>query len=131
MSRPPRARKSRFSMAPIMLGLGLALAYALVSRLVPMVWSSMLPGGLNQASTFRGWAGLVFAVALEAHRNFVGTVGFLCAIGAAGFLIATFARPLRPIVWLMAVAVIMIDAGIVYVTLRAAVEATAMQAGIF
>jgi len=112
------------------LALGLALGYQLVSRLVPMVWGSMLPGGLPQARMFRGWPGLVWAAAVQSHDNFAGSMLVLCIIGGAGFFISTFARPLRPIVWLMVVAVIAIDAGIVYVTLRTAIEATAMHAAI-
>lgn len=129
-SRPRRERKSRFSIAPVILAIGLTLGYQLTSRLVPMVWGSMLPGGLTQAQTFRGWPGLIWTLALQCHRNFATALFWLVAIGATGFVLAIFARPLRPIVWLMALATILIDAGIVYVTLRTAIEATAMQAGI-
>lgn len=129
MRRTPRVRKSKFSTAPIVLGLGLVLGYQLTARLVPMVWDSMLPGGLDQARFFRGWAGLVWAMAVYCHRDFPGTVAVLAAIGGVGFFVSTFMRPLRPIVWLMAVAAIGIDAGIVYVTLRTAIEATAQNAG--
>ena len=129
MSRPALPRKSRFSTAPIVLALALFAGYQITARLVPMVWASMLPGGLDQARFFRGWPGLVFALALACHRNFVTVVGVLSAIGAVGFFVSTFARPLRPLVWLMAAATIGANAGIVYVTLVTAVEATAQQAG--
>lgn len=129
MSRPPRARKSRFSTAPLILALGLALGYQLTSRLVPMVWGSMLPGGLDQARFFRGWPGLVWASSVRCHRDFPGVAAVLAVIGGVGLLLSTVVRPLRPIVWLMAVATIAIDAGIVYVTLRTAIEATAQSAG--
>ena len=124
MSRPPRVRKSRFSTAPIILALALALGYLLASRLVPMYWGSMLPNGLAQANTFRGWPGLVWSIAVHCHRDFAGTVGILGGIGLVGFLISTFARPLRPLVWLMAAAAVAADAGIVYVTIRTAAELT-------
>lgn len=129
MSRPPKVRKSRFTTAPIVLGLGLALGYLLASRLVPMVWGSMLPGGLDQARSFRGWPRLVRELAVRCHRDFLGTVGVLTGIGVAGLFLSAFVRPLRPVVWLMAVAAILADAGIVYVTLRVAVEATARNSG--
>ena len=38
-------------------------------------------------------------------------------------------RPLRPLIWLAAALLILLDAGIVYVTLRTAVEATAGAVG--
>ena len=131
MNKPPRARKSRFSIAPVILALGLVLGFQLLSRLVPHVWESMLPGGLDQARQFRGWAGLVWASAVHCHRDSTGAIAILATIGGVGFLLSTFVRPLRPIVWLMAIATIGVDAGIVYVTLRTAIEATAQQAGIF
>ncbi len=126
--RPPRARGSRFSTAPVVLALALFSGYQITARLVPMVWASMLPGGLDQARFFHGWRGLVFALALACHRDFVTATSVLVAIGAVGFFLSTFARPLRPLVWLMAATVIGINAGIVYVTLVTAVEATAGQA---
>src|SRR4051794_28611003 len=97
MSRPPRVRPSRFSTAPIILGLALGLGYLLLSRLVPMYWSAMLPYGLPQANTFRGWPGLVWALAVHCHRDFAGTMTILGAIALAGFALSTFARVLRPI----------------------------------
>jgi hypothetical protein len=130
MSKPPRAPRSRFSIAPVILGIGLVVGYQLTSRLVPMVWGSMLPGGLDQARHFRGWPGLVWVLAVHCHRDFAGTVAILAAIGGLGLVMATLARPLRPIVWLMAAGVIAADAGIVYVTLRTSIEATAQNVGI-
>ncbi len=130
MSRPSRPRRSRFSTAPFVLALGLLLGYQLTSRLVPMVWGSMLPGGLDQARTFRGWPGLVWALAVACHRDVFGVVATLAGIAVAGFWLSMFVRPLRPLVWLMVVGTIAIDAGIVYVTLRAAIEATAQNAGL-
>ncbi len=116
-------------MAPIILGFGLLVGYPLTARLVPMVWGSMLPGGLEQASHFYAWPGLLWAMAVYTHDHFLGTVAILSGIGGVGFLMSTFMRPMRPLVWLMALTTIGIDAGIVYVTLRVAIEATAQHAG--
>jgi hypothetical protein len=90
----------------------------------------MLPGGLEQARFFRGWPGLLWAMTLRSHRDFAGTIAILAAIGTSGFVIAAIARPLRPLVWLMAAATIAIDAGIVYVMYRAAVEIAMPAAGL-
>ena len=130
MERPARSRKSRFSTAPIVLALGLVLGYQLLSRLVPMVWSTMLPGGLEQARTFRGWPGLVWRLAVACHADFAGVLVVLGGIAAAGVFLSTWVRPLRFLVWLAAVASILIDAGIVFVTMRTALDATARAAGL-
>lgn len=130
MSRPPRARKTRFSTAPIVLALGLVVGYQLTARLVPKYWAAMLPGGLDQARFFRGWPGLLWASSVRCHLDFPGSAGLLAAIGASGFFLSTFVRPLRPVVWLMVAGTIAIDAGIVYVMIRTALEATARNAGI-
>lgn len=129
MSRPPRVRRSRFSTAPILLGLALGLGYLLLARLVPMYWASMLPHGLPQATTFRGWPGLVWSLAVHCHRDFAGTATILGGTALVGLVLSTFARPLRPVVWLMAAAAVAADAGIVYVTIRTAAELTLRNAG--
>jgi hypothetical protein len=121
-ARPPRVRKSRFSIAPVILGLGLLLGHQLVWKLVPTYWGSVLPGGLERARHFRGWAGLLWVCAVVCHRDFVATISLLGVIAGSGLLLSTFCRPMRPIVWLMALAVIVIDGGIVYVMMRTAVE---------
>ena len=128
MERPRRRR--RFTTAPLVLALGLVVGYQLLVRLVPQVWSTTLPGGLAQARFFRGWPGLVWHVALFCHRNFstVLLVGGLLVAGA--IVVGGWLRPLRFLVWLAAVAVILADAGIVYVTLRIALVATAADSGI-
>ena len=117
-------------MAPVALALAVLVGYQIVARFVPMTWASILPGGLEKARFFRGWPGLIWALSVQSHRNLPGTAGTLAAIVAIGFGLSLFARPLRPVVWLVALAAVLADAGIVYVTLRVAVEATAREAGL-
>lgn len=117
-------RKGRFSTAPFMLALGLVLGYQLLVRLVPKVWGSSLPGGLAQARQLRGWPGLVAALAVVCDRNFSSVLGIGAATVVAAFLWVRWAGPLRFLVWLAAVAVILVDAGIVYVTLRTSMAVT-------
>ena len=130
MSRPPRRRRSGFSMAPIALALGLVIGYQLLARFVPMTWDAMLPGGLEQARFFRGWPGLVWGLSVRSHRDFATVAGTLAALGVAGFAVSVLARPLRPIVWLAALATVAADAGIVYVTLHTAYGVTMHAAGL-
>jgi hypothetical protein len=128
MDRPPRRR--RFSTAPLVMGLGLVLGYQLLVRLVPRVWSTTLPGGLGQARFLRGWPGLVYRLALFCYRDFSAVLLVGGLLVAAAVVVSGWLRPLRFLVWLAAVAVILADAGIVYVTLRTALEATAAASGI-
>lgn len=130
MSRPPRRRGSRFSMAPIVFGLGLLLGFQLVHRLVPMVWASMLPGGWQQANHLRGWPGLVWTLAVASHESFPACCAWLAGLWLGATVVAASARALRPLVWLLAVGAIFADAGIVYITLRTSIQATAQAAGI-
>ncbi len=130
MTRPARPKRSRFSTSPIVLAIGLVIGHQLTYRLVPTYWAAMLPGGLEQAGFFRGWAGLLWSMAVACHRDFAGVVAILAGIWFTGFFLSTFLRPLRPLVWLMVLAVIAIDGGIVYVMARTAIEATAQSAGI-
>jgi hypothetical protein len=130
MSRAHRPRRSRFSTAPIVLALGLILAYQLLVRLVPLLWSELLPGHLEQAETFRGWPGLVWLLATQCHQNFGMALSFgACVVGAA-VVICGWMRPLRLLVWIASVAVILLDAGIVYVAIRTALDASAQAAGL-
>ncbi len=130
MARPPRTRRSRFSTAPVVIALGLVLGYQLLVRLVPRVWGELLPGGMRQARFLRGWPGLVGNLAWSCHLHFsaVLVIGGLFVAGA--ILVSGWLRPLRFLVWLAAIGVILADAGIVYVTLRAALETTADASGI-
>jgi hypothetical protein len=129
MARPPRRRPARFSIAPIYLVLGLILGYQLLVRFVPMVWASMLPGGLDQASQFRGWPAVVWHFSRYCRLRFPAVVLILGGAAGLGFLLSAL-RPLRIFVWLAAIAVVAVDAGILIVTLRTAMTATMQDAGI-
>jgi hypothetical protein len=123
-------RRGRPSTAPIVLAIGLVLGYQLLVRLVPKVWASLLPGGLDQAAQFRGWPGLVARLSVTCQQNFTATIAVGAGIVIAAYLWGRWVRPLRFLVWLAALAVIVLDAGIIYVTLRSSMEATFEGAGI-
>lgn len=130
MARPPRQRRKRVSTAPLVVALGLVLGYQLLVRLVPQVWGEMLPGGMDQARSFRGWPGLVGNLAWSCHQNFAAALVIGGLFVAGTILVSGWLRPLRFLVWLAAIGVILADAGIVYVTMRTALEATAAASGI-
>lgn len=129
MARPPKKRK-RFSIAPVYLALALVLGYQLLVRFLPMLWSQMLPGGLAQANSFWGWPGLVWRLAVLFNTRFDVTLLWLGGIGVSGFLISSWLRPLRFLVWLAALLMIAFDAGIIIVALKTAMDLTMRQAGI-
>jgi hypothetical protein len=122
-------RRAGFSTAPIVLGLGLILGYQLLVRFVPRVWAALLPGGLEQAGHLGGWPGLVLRLAVVCHQHFFGVCVFMGSVVAAGLMLGRGNRLLRAFVWVAAVAVILLDAGIIYVVLRASMQATLEGAG--
>jgi hypothetical protein len=130
MERQSRRGRGRISTAPFVLTLGLILADVMLTRLVPMIWEALLPHGLEQVATFRGWPALIWrsAVFCTMHQRPV-----LIAIGVAfvvSCLISFRVRPLRMVVWLSAAAVIALNAAILLVTIQTSMRATAAVAGI-
>jgi hypothetical protein len=123
-------RRSRFSTGPILLALALVVGYQILVRLVPAVWAEFLPGGLEQARMLRGWPGLVASLALLCRRNFSGLVIVLGGVVGSAWLLGRWSRILRFLVWLAALAVILLDAGLIYVTLRTSLEVTVQSSGL-
>lgn len=124
--KPPR----RIPLSPFYLVIGLALGYQLLARFVPMVWDGLLQGGLAQASTFTGLPGLVFRLARFCALDPPFVMMVLGGVGLAGFVIAFTARPLRFVVWLAALAVILIDGLILAVTLEASLNSALRDAAL-
>lgn len=130
LERRSKRRAGGFSLAPVYLALGLLLGDRLLIWLVPMVWNATLPGGFDQALKLQGLGGLLAQVAwaLRARSRFIELV--LGGIAIAGFLVSHFVRPLRILVWLAAVAMVLVDAGIVFVTLKTALAVTTSDIGL-
>ncbi len=129
MERRSRRPRGRVTTAPLVLAVGLALGDLLLTRLVPVLWESLLPYGLEQAAGLRGWPGLVWRAAVFCHTH---PRPVWAAIGASlvvGLLVGGVARPLRVLVWLAAVGVIVVDAGILVIALRTSLMLTVDAAG--
>lgn len=131
LDRQHRRPRRRFSTAPFVLGFGLIVADLLLTRLVPMVWESLLPGGLEQAATLRGWPALVWRSAVYCHVH-QGPVQVFIGLAFVLSVLLSFlgGRPLRIVVWLSAAGIILINAGILVVTLQSSLRATAASAGL-
>lgn len=130
IERRERRVRRPFSTAPVVLAIGLVLADVMLGYLVPTIWESLLPQGLDQAAGLRGWPGLVWRGVLYCHQH-QRTVQI--AIGAAvvfGFIACSRGRMLRFAVWLSAVGVIVLNAGILIITLQTSLRATAASAGL-
>lgn len=125
LERSSRRGRKRFTLAPITLGLALLVGIALLTELLPRVWSTVLPGGLDQAAHFRGWPGLTLSVAVLLYRNRWVAIGVVAALVVAGMPVASRSGPARWAFRLMAFAAVLGDFGIVYVILSSALEATA------
>ncbi|GAC1468532.1 MAG: hypothetical protein NVSMB9_11290 [Isosphaeraceae bacterium] len=128
--RHSRPMRWRFPTSAFVLALGLVLADLLLTRLVPRVWHSLLPGGLEQAMTLQGWPGLVWRSAVFCHdqQGFVQVSIGLSLVLA--ILLSLAGRLPRLLVWLSAVGIILVDAGILVVTIQSSLRATAASAGL-
>lgn len=130
MDRQTRRRSRPSLIAPVALAIGLVLADVLLTKIVPMAWETLLPHGLEQASHFRGWPGLVWRLAVYGNTH-QGTVqAGILVVSVVGLFIGWCVRPLKLVVWLAAVGVIAMNAGILIVMLRTSMNATADAAGI-
>ena len=127
-----RARRPgrRFSTAPLVLALGLVLADVMLVYLVPVLWESLLPRGLDQAERLVGWPGLIWRGAVFCHRNQAAVQVAIAVVAVVGFLACSRGKLLRSAVWLSSVAVIVLNAFILIVTLQTSLQATAADAGL-
>lgn len=129
MERRGRRPRARVTTAPVVLAAGLVLAYLLLTRLVPVLWESLLPHGLEQAAGLRGWPGLVWRAAVFCHWHPRAVWTAIGATLVTGLLVGGLARPLRVLVWLAAVGVIVADAGILVIALQTSLKLTVDAAG--
>lgn len=131
LDRGARRPRPRFPVAAVYLALGLIVGYQLLVRFVPLVWSSLLPGGMGQAAALPGWAGLVGRLATLCRHRFEPVALLLTVVAVAGFVLGRGPWPLRLLVWLAAVGVVLLDAGIVLVAILTSLQATAQGSGLF
>ena len=121
MDRSGRKRPRGFSTSPVVLALGLILAYQLLVRLVPSLWAQILPGGFDQGAFLSGPARLVWGLAWFCHLRFpIVLVGVLAVVGLGLFLGRHPAT--RPAAWLLAVAAIVMDAAILVIALKTGMD---------
>lgn len=122
LDRDARRPRSRSPLAAIYLTLALILGYQLLVRFVPMVWSALLPEGLAQAENLRGWPGLIARLGWFCRDHFPQVVVTLGGISLAGFVLSRGPWPARLLVWLAALGFVLLDAGIVFVTVMTCVN---------
>ncbi len=127
--RSPR-RGWRLAMSPISFGFGLAVGFVLLTQLVPNVWQAMLPGGLDQARMLRGWPAILWQSSLfcRAHAGSVTMLGAL--VVGFGLIFGGWSRALRWLFWVAALLVVFLDAAILFILLRTALQANAQAAGL-
>src|SRR5437764_164716 len=128
MERRARRPSRRIPTAPVLLGLALIVGELLLTRLVPAIWESLLPRGLAQAETLRGWPALVWWSAVYCHHHERRIQVAIGVIAIISFLLCLRLRPVRVVAWLAALGVILVDAGILIVTIQTSLSATATDA---
>jgi hypothetical protein len=129
MERQGKRSNRRFTASPFVLILGLILANALLTRLVPMIWDSTLPGGLDQVWSFRGWPALLWRLVLLARMHQVFLVGGIAVVGLVALAGSYRSRGFRLFVWLGSLAVIAMNAGIIALALRTSMMAAESALG--
>lgn len=125
LNRSGKRRKLGFSTGPIVLASGLILAYQLLVRLIPSLWSEILPGGFGQGAMLSGWSRVIWQVAWFCHLRFpivlVGTV----VLSLVGVLLSRHPTT-RPLVGIMAVSTIVLDAAILVIALKTGMDAAGL-----
>ena len=122
LDRSGRKRRRGFSTSPIVLAIGLVLAYQLLVRLVPSLWAQILPAGFARGAMLSGPSRLVWQMAWFCHLRFpVVLVGVVALIGV-GLLLGRHPAS-RPVAWLLAVATILLDAAILVIALKTGMDA--------
>lgn len=127
--RRPRAIGRGFT-AALVFAAGLMLAHFLLSRLVFTIWETLLPGGLDQADSFVGWPGLVWHAAVFCRVNYLGTAIAMGVAALVAFIATSWGRLFRVALWLAAVSVLILNAGILVIVLRSSMHANAAAAGL-
>jgi hypothetical protein len=130
MERSHRRPLRRFTLTPLITALGCGMAYLLLTYLLPRVWATTLPGGLETAARLGGWPGLVWRLAVVAHAHFIG----VCVVSATIVFISTLLTRGgvvgRLLAWLLAVATVLVNGGILYVMIRVPVDVVISDVGI-
>ena len=110
----------RLTTSPFLLSAGLFLNVLLLVRLVPLVWPALLGG--DPEGSLRGWPLQVWRASGFCVGHMPGVVlGVVAASFLSLFLNYRF-RVLRPLTWLSAVLVVLVDAGIVWATIQACLQ---------
>jgi hypothetical protein len=129
MERSNGRRRRGFTLTPLITAIGCVFGYALLTYLLPRVWAAALPGGLRSAELLRGWPGLVWRVAVLAHAHRSGVWILLGTLVFISTLLTRAGGPGRLLAWMMAVATVAVDGGILYVTIRVPVDVVISDGG--
>jgi hypothetical protein len=121
MERSQRPR-NRFSLSPFITAIGCGMSYGLLTYLLPRVWAAALPGGLDSTLQLRGWPRLVWQLAILAHGHFVGVCVVFAVIVLLSTLLTRAGAIGKLLAWLLAVATVLVNGGILYVTIRVPVD---------
>jgi hypothetical protein len=120
LDRRSQRSSRRITPAALVLVAGLFLGYLLLATLVPQVWPALLATEPGEA--LRGWPLLVWRTSefCLAHRS--GILAGLVAVSLVVIVLTYRVGFLRPLVWLLALGVVVVDAGILATTLLACLQ---------
>jgi hypothetical protein len=121
LDRRARRPDRRLTPAALALAAGLFLGYLLLARLIPQAWPALLAN--DPATSLRGWPLVVWRLsqACLAHQRPI--LAGLVASCLVMLVLSYRSRTVRFLVWVAAVGVVVVDAGILVCTLLACLQA--------
>lgn len=115
----------RITPASLALVAGLFLGDFLLARLIPWVWPALL--GNDPGMLLRGWPLIVWRVSQLCLAHQPGIVASLLVFSLVALWLTYRVRLLRPLVWLAALGVVFLDAGILASTMLACLQAAGIS----
>jgi hypothetical protein len=112
VTQPKQPRRRRFTLASLYLALGIGVGYLVLTRMVPAM-HAIAEGGLGaQRREASGWEAFAGRLSLWVVSHPAASKLLAVGIALAGFLLPIWVRSTRYLVWLLALAVFLLDVGL-------------------
>ena len=125
LERRNRRSGRRITASSLALVAGLFLGDFLLASLIPHVWPTLL--GSDPGLSLRGWPLVVWRVSQLCLAHQPGIVAGLVAFSLVALGLTYRVRLVRPLVWLAALGVVFLDAGILASTMLACLQAAGVS----
>ena len=106
--KPRKPKRSRFTLAPLYLAVGLAVCYLVLTIMVPAMIALAGKQAINDQSK-SGWAGFTMRLSERVQEQKTFAICIAVVIGVAGFVLPFIVRSARYLVWVLALGVFLLD----------------------